>query len=83
MVCLHEYIIVVAIARYLEQLVRDLLGLHKLPTADVKQPQADQWRSEVHRALELPRNFPRPVESDSDLQSRPTIDAHERRTKLR
>src|SRR5215471_7693341 len=55
-VCLQANIIVVAISRYLEQLVRDFLCLHKLPTADVKQPQAHQWRSEVYRALELPRN---------------------------
>src|SRR5215469_13236497 len=57
--------------------------LRKLPTADVKQPQAHQWRSEVYRALELPRNFPSPLESGADLRSRPTIDAHERRTELR
>jgi hypothetical protein len=38
MVCLHENIIVVAIARYLEQFLRNFLCLHKLPTADVKQP---------------------------------------------
>src|SRR5262249_21587357 len=83
MVRLQANITVVATAPYFEQLVRDFLCLPKLPTADVKQPQADQWRSEVYRALELPRNFPSPLESGADLRSRPTIDAHERRTELR
>src|SRR5262249_10192368 len=83
MVRLEENIIVVAIARYLEQLVRDFLCLHKLPAADVKQPQAHQWRSEVYRALELPRNFASALESGADLRSRPTIDAHECRAELR
>jgi hypothetical protein len=82
MVRLQENIIVIAIASYLEQLVRDFVCLHKLPAADVKQPQTHQRRSEAYRALELPRNSQSALKCGTDLRSRPTINAHKCRTEL-